>query len=53
MAIKDKLMEIVTDAVNSAMIDYDTDCKPEIDDYAASEATDYITEILTNLFKNN
>ena len=49
--IREKLMEIVNDAVDSAMIDYDIDNCKEIDEYEASEATDYIADLLTNLFK--
>ena len=44
--VKKHLMEIVTDAVNSVcVIDGEVEELPD-DDYAQSELTDYITEML-------
>ena len=47
------LMGIVTDAVDSAMIEFDEDNEVEIDDYIQSETSRCIEEMLTDLVNPN
>jgi hypothetical protein len=51
--IRETLMGIVTDAVDSAMIEYDKDNNVEIDDYTASETSRCIEEMLIQLVNPN